>query len=229
MSNNGEDGAGLPPFGDEYSRLSNEEFDRRRRNSVYEISGYRPKSPVAGATAPAAIVVPDPAANTTDWHHGLTGQLSLSACGDLQDKSKEQREREERFIARCYSLLRSRERFRYRTTTPTPTMATPMSPSSKLYPQHFNLSLATQLLNADSMKLIASPRLPSPPPIPEVQIGPQSPNTNAPSSSAPSESRDPSVVYIGATDRIRPGTKAVDMAAGPPLVDLDDVGSSTTS
>lgn len=51
---------------------------------------------------------------------------------------------------------------------------------------------------------------------------------NAPSSSAPLEARDPSVVYIGATDRIRPGTKVADMAAGPPLVDLEDVGSSST-
>lgn len=142
MSNNGKNGAGLPPFGDELSRLSKEKVDRARRNSVYEISGYRPMSPVAGATASAAAVATNPATNTTiDWHHGLTGQLSLSASGDLQDKLQEQREREERFIARCYSLSRSRLRFRYRTTTPTPTMATPMSPSSKLYPRLFSLQL----------------------------------------------------------------------------------------
>lgn len=139
MSDNGEDGAGLPPFGDEYSRIRKEEFDRGRRTSVHEISGYRPASPVAGATASTAAV-PQPTTelpdtNTPVWHHGLTGQLSLS--GDLQDNLQEQREREERFIARCYSLSRSRERFRYRTTAPS--MATPMSPSSKLLPERLSL------------------------------------------------------------------------------------------
>jgi len=130
MSNNGGRREGIPPFGDEYSRLRKEEVDRRRRNTVFELFGYRPTSPVAAASAPAAAVPqPSPTTNTSVWHHGLTGQLSLS--GDLQNKLQEQREREERFIARCHSLSKSRERFRYRTTNSTPSMATPMPPSSK--------------------------------------------------------------------------------------------------
>lgn len=66
----------------------------------------------------------------------------------------------------------------------------------------------------------SSPRLPSPPPIPEVQFGPKSPGIGdmndfqLETSSRPDE---------GAARRIRPGTKAADMAMGPPLVPLSQV------
>ncbi|KAL9054884.1 MAG: hypothetical protein Q9206_003364 [Seirophora lacunosa] len=73
-----------------------------------------------------------------------------------------------------------------------------------------------------------SPRLPSPPPFPEVQIGPQSPITNA-VSGVSSQSHDDATKYDqSATRRIRPGTKAVDMASGPPLVPLDQASSLQT-
>lgn len=66
-----------------------------------------------------------------------------------------------------------------------------------------------------------SPRLPSPPPLPELQLGPRSPSVSAP----PSEMRlDNSIQQDdGAARRIRPGTSAADMARGPPFVPLHQV------
>lgn len=92
----------------------------------------------------------------------------------------------------------------------------------------------TMAANIGALSPSSSPRLPSPPPFPEVQIGPRSPTTNA-SSNMPSPGRpnpgntspgltDPTSLDDGATRRIRPGTKAVDMESGPPLVPLAEVG-----
>ena len=69
----------------------------------------------------------------------------------------------------------------------------------------------------------SSPRLPSPPPIAEDQIGPKSPI-------AASEEQGKlfSSVDHGASRRIRPGTKAADMAEGPPLVELVEVSKMVT-
>lgn len=66
----------------------------------------------------------------------------------------------------------------------------------------------------------SSPRLPSPPPPTEDQIGPPSP---ALGSSNAEPSLEQSVIDANATRRIHPGTKAADMAAGPPLVPLGEV------
>ncbi|KAF2092111.1 Mob1/phocein [Saccharata proteae CBS 121410] len=60
----------------------------------------------------------------------------------------------------------------------------------------------------------SSPRLPSPPPIAEDQLGPMSPL-----GIGPEEPNTLASVDTGASRRIRPGTKAVDMAEGPPLID----------
>ncbi|KAK0672272.1 putative Phospo protein [Cercophora samala] len=67
-----------------------------------------------------------------------------------------------------------------------------------------------------------SPRLPSPPPPPEIQIGPKSPMMGA---------HHPPPIEQTALDanskrRIHPGTKAADMAAGPPLVPLQELDSA---
>ncbi len=70
-----------------------------------------------------------------------------------------------------------------------------------------------------------SPRLPSPPPFPEVQIGPKSPGFNPEQSTAIPENNDTTKLDNGAMRRIRPGTKAADMAFGPPLVPLAEVRS----
>lgn len=75
------------------------------------------------------------------------------------------------------------------------------------------------------MSPTTSPRLPSPPPFPEVQIGPKSPSLNPGTTSAPPSNTDAPKINGVSADRIRPGTKAVDMAAGPPLVPLEEIDS----
>lgn len=66
----------------------------------------------------------------------------------------------------------------------------------------------------------SSPRLPSPPPIAEDQIGPTSPGVSLfeDQDKLLSQSLD-----AGASRRIRPGTKSEDMTEGPPLVELSEV------
>lgn len=61
----------------------------------------------------------------------------------------------------------------------------------------------------------ASPRLPSPPPIPEDQLSPVS--------ASPEQQKLFSNLDHAAERRIRPGTKAADMAEGPPLLELSEV------
>jgi Mob1/phocein family len=71
----------------------------------------------------------------------------------------------------------------------------------------------------------SSPRLPSPPPFTEVQIGPASPTVgdNAVGQHDRTVEGDGDA---GAVRRIRPGTKARDMASGPPLVPLPELESA---
>ena len=66
----------------------------------------------------------------------------------------------------------------------------------------------------------SSPRLPSPPPFTEVQIGPKSPSVG---DSNQNQLGDAARIDNGSTRRIRPGTKAADMEKGPPLVPLNEV------
>ncbi|APA05523.1 hypothetical protein SS1G_09973 [Sclerotinia sclerotiorum 1980 UF-70] len=71
----------------------------------------------------------------------------------------------------------------------------------------------------------SSPRLPSPPPPTEIQIGPKSPSLG----SAPSSQEqmiEQSIIETNAIRRIHPGTKAADMAAGPPLIPLSELDSA---
>lgn len=85
-----------------------------------------------------------------------------------------------------------------------------------------NLTMSSAAMGSASPS--SSPRLPSPPPFPEVQIGPKSPGMNAVPGAAMPENEDTSKLDNGAMRRIRPGTKAADMASGPPLVPLSEVG-----
>lgn len=87
-----------------------------------------------------------------------------------------------------------------------------------------NLRLSRPLLTTDTgsphmaataMASPASPRLPSPPPIAEDQLSP------VPAS--PEQQKFFSNLDHAAARRIRPGTKAEDMAEGPPLVELSEV------
>ncbi|KAI9817907.1 MAG: hypothetical protein M1832_004527 [Thelocarpon impressellum] len=73
-----------------------------------------------------------------------------------------------------------------------------------------------------------SPRLPSPPPFTEVQFGPRSPSIGGGGGPAnvPSDHDDQAAHDADATRRVRPGSKAHDMASGPPLVSLGDLDSA---
>lgn len=68
----------------------------------------------------------------------------------------------------------------------------------------------------------SSPRLPSPPPQAEIQIGPKSPGLDTPASRQ-AQQMEQSIADANAKRRIHPGTKAEDMAAGPPLIPLNEV------
>jgi hypothetical protein len=70
----------------------------------------------------------------------------------------------------------------------------------------------------------SSPRLPSPPPFTEVQIGPKSPSVGDSFGKETQEFLAASKDNDNASSRrIRPGTKAADMAVGPPLIPLSQV------
>ncbi|EFQ27773.1 Mob1/phocein family protein [Colletotrichum graminicola] len=71
----------------------------------------------------------------------------------------------------------------------------------------------------------SSPRLPSPPPPAEIQIGPPSPSMGAQSNRQASP-MEQSLIESNSRRRIHPGTKAADMAAGPPLVPLNELDSA---
>ncbi|KAG5935742.1 hypothetical protein E4U53_000382 [Claviceps sorghi] len=71
----------------------------------------------------------------------------------------------------------------------------------------------------------SSPRLPSPPPPAEIQISPNSPSGGAPANPH-ATMMEQSVLDANSKRRIHPGTKAADMAAGPPLVPLSELDSA---
>ncbi|KAI1145752.1 Mob1/phocein [Nemania diffusa] len=70
-----------------------------------------------------------------------------------------------------------------------------------------------------------SPRLPSPPPPAEIQLGPKSPALSA-TASRQAQQMEQTINDANAKRRIHPGTKAEDMAAGPPLVPLNELDSA---
>lgn len=101
-----------------------------------------------------------------------------------------------------------------------PQNTSPETPSQKS--QKISPAMATTTTSAAAgVSPSSSPRLPSPPPFPEVQIGSKSPSGGDRGKDKMLD--DVSKVDEGATRRIRPGTKAEDMASGPPLVPLSQV------
>ncbi|KAI2469380.1 Mob1/phocein [Annulohypoxylon bovei var. microspora] len=70
-----------------------------------------------------------------------------------------------------------------------------------------------------------SPRLPSPPPAAEIQIGPKSPGLGS-TASRQLQQLEQTIADANAKRRIHPGTKSEDMAAGPPLVPLGELDSA---
>lgn len=77
------------------------------------------------------------------------------------------------------------------------------------------------------MAAATSPRLPSPPPLTEVQIGPSSSVGDSDAEQLGFAPDDDNGDEVGATRRVRPGSKALDMAAGPPLIPLAQVSPET--
>ncbi|KAK3323436.1 Mob1/phocein family protein [Cercophora scortea] len=71
----------------------------------------------------------------------------------------------------------------------------------------------------------SSPRLPSPPPPAEIQIGPKSPSMG-PHATRQAQQIEQTAIDANAKRRIHPGTKSADMAAGPPLVPLQELDSA---
>ncbi|KAI0132543.1 Mob1/phocein [Xylariales sp. AK1849] len=71
----------------------------------------------------------------------------------------------------------------------------------------------------------SSPRLPSPPPPAEIQIGPKSPGLDTPASRQ-AQQMELTIADANSKRRIHPGTKAEYMAAGPPLVPLNELDSA---
>ncbi|KAI0478880.1 Mob1/phocein [Xylariaceae sp. FL0804] len=70
-----------------------------------------------------------------------------------------------------------------------------------------------------------SPRLPSPPPPAEIQLGPTSPGLGT-TASRQAQQMEQTVADTNAKRRIHPGTRSEDMAAGPPLVPLNELDSA---
>ncbi|PCG93369.1 Mob1/phocein [Penicillium occitanis (nom. inval.)] len=105
-----------------------------------------------------------------------------------------------------------------------PPLFAPTSPSLRKDPATISVSRKMAATGAAAVSPSSSPRLPSPPPFTEVQIGPQSPTVGDKGGDgqlfAPLTETDD-----GSTRRIRPGTKAADMASGPPLVPLSQLDS----
>ncbi|KAI9171163.1 MOB kinase activator-like [Paramyrothecium foliicola] len=71
----------------------------------------------------------------------------------------------------------------------------------------------------------SSPRLPSPPPPAEIQISPKSPSGDLVSDPETAQ-MEQSLLDANSRRRVHPGTKAADMAAGPPLVPLNELDSA---
>ncbi|KAK4463702.1 MOB kinase activator-like 4 [Cladorrhinum samala] len=71
----------------------------------------------------------------------------------------------------------------------------------------------------------SSPRLPSPPPPAEIQLGPKSP-LMGPNAGRQGSHIEQTAIDANAKRRIHKGTKAGDMAAGPPLVPLQELDSA---
>ncbi|KAJ9138928.1 Mob1 family protein [Pleurostoma richardsiae] len=71
-----------------------------------------------------------------------------------------------------------------------------------------------------------SPRLPSPPPPAEIQLGPKSPSMGSGSMQRQAQRMEQNTIDTNAKRRVHPGTKAADMAAGPPLVPLNELDSA---
>jgi hypothetical protein len=74
----------------------------------------------------------------------------------------------------------------------------------------------------------ASPRLPSPPPPAEIQIGHKAPSSSGESGPGVDQ-MEQSTIEANSRRRIHRGTKTADMATGPPLIPLNEVRTLSPS
>ena len=96
----------------------------------------------------------------------------------------------------------------------------------ELFTARLKIAMSSSLSTAPgSVSPQSSPRLPSPPPYPEVQLAPPSPGADKSVEGGLKDVGEGALLDNGASRRIRPGTKAADMASGPPLVPLTEVPS----
>ncbi|ERS97695.1 hypothetical protein HMPREF1624_05866 [Sporothrix schenckii ATCC 58251] len=74
----------------------------------------------------------------------------------------------------------------------------------------------------------SSPRLPSPPPAAEIQIGPKSPAASGATLAQQQmeQQMEQTILDANSKRRIHPGTRAADFAVGPPLVPLNELDSA---
>lgn len=114
------------------------------------------------------------------------------------------------------SLAAPRSQGRQHTCKQRTTIGRPRSTSALRLLWH--IAKQPPIMTTATMSPSSSPRLPSPPPIAEDQLGPTSPLPRTDEQQKLFSNLD-----HGAARRIRPGTKAEDMAEGPPLVDLSEV------
>ncbi|KAL8352147.1 hypothetical protein RB601_002461 [Gaeumannomyces tritici] len=71
----------------------------------------------------------------------------------------------------------------------------------------------------------SSPRLPSPPPPAEIQLGPKPPSAGS-TANRHAQQMEQTALDANSKRRIHPGTRSADMAAGPPLVPLSELDSA---
>ncbi len=130
----------------------------------------------------------------------------LNGCSDLSSISRVSSRSEDSYHAQVAADVTG--------TTPTQSCFSPNRFTAR------KMTASTPSPRRTGVSPSSSPRLPSPPPFTEVQIGPKSPTIgDGPENQLGEVAKQDD----GSTRRIRPGTKAADMASGPPLIPLAEV------
>ena len=128
----------------------------------------------------------------------------------------------QRPISRAWSTRRTKLFGRYRTQLAVDTVF------RKFYKRKFRKDLRDMASAAQEPRSpLTSPRLPSPPPVPEVQIG-KSASMDANNDGGAGAQQKTGQSDRNAMRRIRPGTKAADMSYGPPKIPLHEVRSKSS-
>lgn len=109
------------------------------------------------------------------------------------------------------------------TTSPPHPRRPPLSAFASSTSSSCDAATAHRQLCIMSSMTPSSPRLPSPPPAAEIQVTPNSPS-GGPAATLQATEMEQSVIDAHSKRRIHPGTKASEMAAGPPVVPLNEVG-----